>query len=205
VLVTCIFLNKTPADRAGPILAVFFQRYPNPRSLQAATVDDIKSYFKTLGLPGRATWIKTMAEQLLLDSPKPNRLRHKTYKNAGYASEVAHLKGIGDYGSDAWRLFCKEDFYARHNIVVTDEWKRVQTKDKALQKYIDRRWREIDIASQFSTLQISKDKKKQEGVWVGNHPYAMFVPKRFIDAARDHATNRKTSSKQQNIATGYGR
>ena len=105
-----------------------------------------------------------MAEQLIVDPPKPNRMRQKGYKNAGYASEVAHLTGIGDYGSDAWRLFCKEDFYARHNIAATDEWKRVQSKDKALQKYIDRRRREIDIASQFTTLQISKIKEKRDGI-----------------------------------------
>ena len=105
-----------------------------------------------------------MAEQFIVDPPRPNMKRRKGYKNAGYASEVAHLTGIGDYGSDAWRLFCKECFYADHEIVVTDEWKRVQTKDKALQKYIDRRRREIDIASQFTTLSISKNKEKREEI-----------------------------------------
>jgi hypothetical protein len=110
-------------------------------------VTDIKPYFETLGLPGRALWIKKMAEQLLVDPPRPNIMRRKGYRNAGYASEVAHLTGIGDYGSDAWRLFCKEGFYADHDIVVTDEWKRVQTTDKALQRYIDRKWRKVDLAA----------------------------------------------------------
>ena len=136
-----------------------------------------------------------MAEQFLIDPPMPNRMRQKGYKNAGYASEVAHLAGIGNYGSDAWRLFCKEDFYAKHDIAVTDEWKRVRTTDKALQRYIDRRWREVDIASQFATLQISEGKSNLEGIWIGNDPYAMFVPKKFIDKARDYGANRKKSSK----------
>ena len=137
-----------------------------------------------------------MANQLITDPPVPKIMRQKSYQKAGYVSEVAHLKGIGNYGSDAWRLFCKEDFYADHGIVIKDEWKRVRTRDKELQKYIDRRWREVDIASQFTMLQISKKKEKQEGLWVGNPPNAMFVPKRIVDTARDYGTSRKQSTKQ---------
>ena len=194
MLVTCIFLNKTKAKHAGSILEVLIQRYPNPESLRDVPVEDVKLHFKTLGLPGRASSIKRMAEQLLVDPPRPNRMRQKRYKNAGYASEVAHLAGVGDYGSDAWRLFCKENFYANHGVIVTDEWKRVRTTDKALQRCIDRRWREVDIASQFSTLQIYDGKITLEGIWTGNDSYAMFVPKRVIDKARDYGTKDKRPS-----------
>lgn len=48
-----------------------------------------------------------MAEQFLVDPPRPNIMRQKSHQRAGYASEVAHLRGIGNYGSDAWRLFVK--------------------------------------------------------------------------------------------------
>ena len=140
-----------------------------------------------------------MAEQLLDDPPRPNRMRQKGGKYAGYACEVAHLAGVGNYASDAWRLFCKEDFYARHNMIVTDEWRRVQTKDKALQKYIDRRRRELALASQFTTLVVSSNKQKREGIVIGTDPYAMFIPKRVIVTAKDHGTNSKRLIKQQGM------
>lgn len=195
VLVTCIFLNKTPADRAARFIADFLQRYPNPQSIRDVPESDIRSYFNTLGLFRRASWIKNLAEQFVLDPPMPQIMRRKSGKDAGYASEVAHLAGVGNYASDAWRLFCKEEFYARHNIVVTDEWKRVQTKDKALQKYIDRKQREADLASQLTTLQMTKTKGKQEGITIGSDRYAMFVPKRLILVARDRGKKRGNESK----------
>ncbi|KAK0960722.1 hypothetical protein LTR54_018470, partial [Friedmanniomyces endolithicus] len=71
-----------------------------------------------------------MADQLLQDPPRPGIIRQKTYQNAGYACEIAHLAGVGPYASDAWRLFCKKPFYAGHQIVVADEWRTLEPKDK---------------------------------------------------------------------------
>lgn len=77
-----------------------------------------------------------MANQLILDPPRPNRLRRKLYQNAGYACEVAHLAGVGPYACDAWRLFCKRSFYAQHGITVLDEWRTLQPNDFHLQRYV---------------------------------------------------------------------
>lgn len=140
VLVTCIFLNKTYAVSARPYLEDFLEEYPTPRSLQDADPKTIASvYFKRLGLYRRAWWLVEMAHQLLTDPPQPNVLRRKSGPNAGLWSEVSHLAGVGEYASDAWRLFCKQKFYARYGISVADEWRTLQPVDKELKKYVKRK------------------------------------------------------------------
>lgn len=76
-----------------------------------------------------------MANQLILDPPRPNVLRQKLYRNAGYTCEVAHLTRVGEYGCDAWRLFCKRSFYDQHGITVLAEWRTLQPNDLHLQRY----------------------------------------------------------------------
>ncbi len=55
---------------------------------------------------------------------------------------MSHLSGIGEYESDAWRLFCEEHFYASHGIVIDDEWRTLNPNDRALQRYVERKRRE---------------------------------------------------------------
>lgn len=113
------------------------KRYPTAESLQYEDPARIKSdYFLRLGLYRRAWWLVTMANQLILDPPRPNVLRQKLYQNAGYACEVAHLAGVGPYACDAWRLFCKRSFYAQYGFTVLDEWRTLQPKDLHLQRYV---------------------------------------------------------------------
>jgi len=76
--------------------------------------------------------------------------------------EVAHLAGVGDYGSDAWRLFCKKSFYAGHQIVVADEWRTLEPKDKDLRRYVEQKRREEqvrlltdDVISRMAAVQLS--------------------------------------------------
>lgn len=133
-----------------------------------------------------------MAKQLVLDPPRPYVKRQKNGDNAGYASEVAHLKGIGNYGSDAWRLFCKESFYSSHGFTVRDEWKRVKTQDKALQTYITRRQRQEmsdraanELTARLKKLRVfEKPSIATKGVWIGRGEHKMFVPQKFIEKAR---------------------
>ena len=72
-------------------------------------------------------------------------MRSKTYRNAGPPLEVAHLTGVGEYASDAWRLFCKKSFYANHDEDVEEEWRTLDPKDKDLKRYVRRKRREEQI------------------------------------------------------------
>ncbi|KAK0770283.1 hypothetical protein LTR75_017953 [Friedmanniomyces endolithicus] len=198
VLVTCIFLNKTKAVQAEHLLGAFLEEYSTRERLRSADLKDIQErYFKHLGLHRRAGWLVKMADQLLRDHPRPHTLRQKTYRNAGYACEVAHLAGVGPYASDAWRLFCKKSFYAGHQIVVADEWKTLEPEDKDLRRYVERKRCEgqvrlltDDVASRMAALQLSSASAScskpalQPGLLIRSGDSALRVPQRLLDQAR---------------------
>jgi hypothetical protein len=73
-------------------------------------------------------------------------LRSKLYHNAGPVSEVAHLVGVGEYASDAWRLFCRKPFYASYDIAVEGQWRTLDPKDKDLRRYVRRKRQEEQIS-----------------------------------------------------------
>jgi len=199
VLVTCIFLNKTEAVRARPFLEAFLEEYPTPERLRGADASAIgRTYFKRLGLNRRADWLVRMAEQLIQDPPRPGVFRRKSYQNSGYACEVAHLAGVGAYASDAWRLFCRRAFYARHGISVADEWRTLDPEDKDLKRYVRRKRREEqtrlladDITSRMAAVQLSNASAprprspRRSGVRAGAGDNAFHVPQRLLDQATD--------------------
>jgi len=151
--VTCIFLNKTRAANARPYLEDFFEEYPTPDVLQHADSKHIQEeYFKHLGLHRRADWLIKMAGQLLRTPPRPGVCKKKSYKDAGYASEVSHLTGVGDYASDAWRLFCKKSFYASYGTTIEDEWKTLDPEDKDLKRYVERKRLEERTSQQVEDI-----------------------------------------------------
>lgn len=117
----------------------------DPRSIRT-------KYFADLGLHRRAYWLVEMASQLLSQPPRPGELKKKSYKGAGYASEVAYLTGVGDYASDAWRLFCKKPFYASHGTTIEDEWKTLNPQDKDLKRYVERKRREEQMAQEMEDV-----------------------------------------------------
>lgn len=163
---TCIFLNKTAAIRAQPFLKAFLEHYPSPDSLKSVDPKAIKeTYFNTLGLFCRAWWLVSLANQLLDDPPLPHAMRSKTYRNAGPSSEVAHLTGVGEYASDAWKLFCKKSFYADHSEDVEEEWRTLNPKDKDLRRYVRRKRREEQIL--LLTADITT---RMAGVTLGDSP-----------------------------------
>ncbi|KAL4789569.1 hypothetical protein BDV19DRAFT_394943 [Aspergillus venezuelensis] len=77
LLVACIFLNRTPEDRARPIIQRSLARYPTPDLLATADLEDIASYFKTLGLSRRAWWLITLAQTWCTNPPRPYALYRK--------------------------------------------------------------------------------------------------------------------------------
>jgi hypothetical protein len=199
--VTCIFLNKTEAVRARPHLEAFLEEYPSLDALQDADPEAIRTeYFADLGLFRRAYWLVEMASQLLSQPPRPNKLKIKSYKGAGYASEVAHLAGVGDYASDAWRLFCKKPFYASYGITIEDEWKTLDPQDKDLKRYVERKRREErtarqvdDITTWMAKVRLSKPPRSRPATstLLVSGDSALRIPRRIINLA---VTNSATSS-----------
>jgi len=217
--VTCILLNKTRAVQAKHLPGALLEEYPTPERLRSADLKDTQErYFKHLGLYRRAGWLVKMADQLLRDPPRPGILRRKDYRHAGYACEVAHLAGVGDYGSDAWRLFCKKSFYAGHQIVVADEWRTLEPKDKDLRRYVEQKRREEqvrlltdDVISRMAAVQLSSASAScskpapQPGLLIGSGDSALRVPQRLLDQVRGislaSSDNARTTRSSRVVAT----
>ncbi|OBT40500.1 hypothetical protein VE00_07871 [Pseudogymnoascus sp. WSF 3629] len=142
LLVVCIFLNKTKGDRAIPAARSLLLQYPKPEILANASYDEIKIYFRDLGLLRRAWWLIELSKIWLIDPPQAGKIRNKMWGGSIQAeSEVAHLKGVGLYASDAWRIFCKDNMYEKAGMkVMESEWKIVKPKDKELRSYLTWRW-----------------------------------------------------------------
>ena len=192
---TCIFLNKTHGDWARPFLEAFLERYPTAESLRYEDPARIKSdYFYRLGLYRRAYWLVTLANQLILDPPRPNILRRKLYKDAGYACEVAHLAGVGAYACDAWRLFCKRSFYAQHGATILDEWRILIPGDVYLRRYVVHKRQqerqamaavldEETLALRLMALRLADDFVASRKVVVRSRESTLHVPDRIVHHA----------------------
>jgi hypothetical protein len=109
--------------------------------LAIANSDEIKPYFKGLGLSTRAQRLIDLAKIWLELPPEINKRRGKRGQKSDDISEVSHLPGIGRFASDCWRVFCKEQFYrsAGHDLPEA-EWKRVVPRDLKLIDYLKSRW-----------------------------------------------------------------
>ncbi|KAL1969904.1 hypothetical protein VTN77DRAFT_7413 [Rasamsonia byssochlamydoides] len=139
LLIVCIFLNKTPGERAIPRARAFLKRFDTPNALAKAKYEEVFPYFKPLGLYRRVQWVIDLARTWCEDPPRPHRIHVKRYKETCIRSEVAHLKGVGNYANDAWRIFCKDRLYGRENP-DRPEWKKVTPTDKELIAYIKWKW-----------------------------------------------------------------
>ena len=66
VLIAEMMLQKTRAEMVVKAYLSFLERYPDPRSLESATVEEIAQVLKPLGLYNRrARWMKTIAGVLI--------------------------------------------------------------------------------------------------------------------------------------------
>lgn len=108
LLVATIFLNKTNAKVALPLLDVFFKTYPTPEAILVTEEPVLAALLQPMGLNNtRAHKLKRFTQEFL----------NKEWTRA------ADLYGIGKYGEDSYRLFC------------LGEWKTVCPEDKKLNKY----------------------------------------------------------------------
>uniref|UniRef100_H2Y938 HhH-GPD domain-containing protein n=1 Tax=Ciona savignyi TaxID=51511 RepID=H2Y938_CIOSA len=108
LLVATIFLNKTRASIAIPVLWKFFQLHPTPGHVVDTKWPPLGEMLAPLGLHRlRAkTIIRFSNEYLLTRWRYPNQLH-----------------GIGKYGNDSYRIFC------------VNEWKLVKPTDHKLNLY----------------------------------------------------------------------
>jgi methyl-CpG-binding domain protein 4 len=137
VLVVCIFLNRTRGEIAEPYIASFFEEYPTVESVRDADPRKIlRHFFQPLGMHRRAWWVVDLARVFLEDPPMPMVLRCKTGEFDSHLSEVAHLPGVGEYASDAWRLFCREQFYASAGVRIAEQWRSLRPNDRILFRYV---------------------------------------------------------------------
>ncbi|KAI4194828.1 MAG: hypothetical protein LQ350_007541 [Teloschistes chrysophthalmus] len=181
LLIAVIFLNKTRGAVAMPVFYTFITRFPDPASLASAEQAEVVSYFQNLGLQNqRAKKCIALAKAWLEHPPfRGKRWRRLHYPILGdgkdiksneepiadetedprVAWEVGHLPGIGAYGIDSWRIFCRDelrglgtaalpaladaDADARKKMEdaeMSKEWTRVLPTDKELRAYLRWRW-----------------------------------------------------------------
>ncbi|KAL8928162.1 MAG: hypothetical protein Q9208_001872 [Pyrenodesmia sp. 3 TL-2023] len=182
LLIAVIFLNKTRGAVAMPVFYNFITRFPNPPYLAAANSDEVVGFFQNLGLQNqRAKKCVALAKSWLEHPPAAGkRWRRINYpghgdgkdikhsdepiadevEDARVAWEVGHLPGIGAYGIDSWRIFCRDALRGLGTAALPDlpadgdeiskkkteeeelkrEWTRVLPLDKELRAYLRWRW-----------------------------------------------------------------
>ncbi|KAL8695972.1 MAG: hypothetical protein Q9224_003043 [Gallowayella concinna] len=182
LLIAVIFLNKTRGSVAMPVFYSFKARFPNPSALAAAERAEVVSFFQNLGLQNqRAKKCISLAKAWLEHPPaKGRRWRRLHYPNLGdgkdiksseeaiadetedarVAWEVGHLPGIGAYGIDSWRIFCRDELRGfgtatlpelpawgevesrkrLEDMEMKKEWTKVLPLDKELRAYLRWRW-----------------------------------------------------------------
>ena len=109
IFVCCIFCNLTKRVQAEPVFWKVIEKWPTPEKLSKADKKELISLIEPLGLSERRYRALT-------------RMSHD-YISLSWKADPRQLYGIGKYGSDAYYLFC------------TDEWERVKPKDYALKLY----------------------------------------------------------------------
>lgn len=96
ILIAEIMLQRTKAEQVLPIYTAFLEKFPDVRSLAQASLEEIKEFFRKLGLVWRAEKVKSLAATLL------------SRYNGGIPAkreELMSLPSIGDYVADAVLCF----------------------------------------------------------------------------------------------------
>ncbi|KAI8999265.1 DNA glycosylase [Gaertneriomyces semiglobifer] len=144
LLISTIFLTKTRGSFTRPFLFTFLSKYPTPLALCPASAEErtvlfaeISTFLTPLGLQNVKTRrILNLAQSYINDPPVPGLLRPPRDKLYGMQTEIGHLKGVGRYAYDSWRIFCKDRWLGKEE----SEWRSVEPWDKELKKYMEWRW-----------------------------------------------------------------
>jgi len=109
IFVCCIFCNLTKRVQAEPFFWEVLKRWPTPEELSIADDDELSLLIQPLGLSKRRS--------------KALKLMSHGYIHKDWRKDPRGLYGIGKYGSDAYHIFC------------TNEWLSIEPKDGALVNY----------------------------------------------------------------------
>jgi methyl-CpG-binding domain protein 4 len=145
---------------ARPVLFTLLAKYPTPKELSEASLDELTAMLQPLGLHNlRAARLIALANAWLAAPPcKERRYRRLHYPVRGSSAdvkpgeildfdderdgwEIAHLPGMGAYALDSYRIFYRDKLRkidVKHG--VEPEWKRVTADDKDLKAYLKWRW-----------------------------------------------------------------
>lgn len=143
------------------------------------------------------------------DPPQVGKVRRKEYKGMLlFESEIAHIKGVGRYANDAWRIFCRDRLYQEAGKPLeVPEWKSVRPTDKKLIGYLTWRWKregydwsiadgpkpssneEVDLAAKMDTLSLedsgSVETKSHKTVLVIGQDFSATIPTHLRFVGRD--------------------
>ncbi|KAK5149500.1 hypothetical protein LTR04_007029, partial [Oleoguttula sp. CCFEE 6159] len=157
LVVQAILWNQTHGKQARPVFLALIERYPDPKSLSKASLEELTELLRPLGLHNiRASRCIALGICWDKDPPTPGRQhRRKGYPRTSLAAsaddayEIGHLPGVGPYALDSFRMFHRDEMRGLAKdwlgTGATDEdfepeWKRVIPLDKELRAYLKWRW-----------------------------------------------------------------
>ena len=163
LVVQAILWNQTRGMMARPVLFALLTRYPTPKELSIASLEDLTAMLQPIGLHNiRAKRLIALANAWLAAPPcKERRYRKLHYPSRGCGTdvkpgevlgvederegwEIAHLPGMGAYALDSYRIFHRDKLRGNKSTDdVEPEWKRVTADDKDLKAYLQWKWTTI--------------------------------------------------------------
>ncbi|KAL4062328.1 hypothetical protein J3A83DRAFT_4312000 [Scleroderma citrinum] len=156
VLLAVRLLNVTTGRAAIPIFWKIMSRWPRPRELVDAPLDELVELLRPLGLYNkRAKWFKEISQRYMDDPPRyHNSCPHvpeqatsqrwctcqsqpRTRTSSSYPhTPISHFPGVGPYALDSFRIFC----WSTQESTMDEEWKQVMPSDKELIRYMRWKW-----------------------------------------------------------------
>jgi methyl-CpG-binding domain protein 4 len=163
LVVQAILWNQTRGESARPVLFTLLAKYPTPKDLSVASLDDLTEMLQPLGLHNiRALRLIALANAWLAAPPcKERRYRKMHYPVKGSGKdikpgeilgleddregwEIAHLPGVGGYALDSYRIFYRDILRGVEGTNrVEPEWRRVRAEDKDLKVYLE--WKSATV------------------------------------------------------------
>ena len=96
VLVAEILLQRTKAAQVKPVFEIFVSKYPSPKDLAAAEVNEIEAVISSLGLRKKAGMMRRFAQDII---------EHYNGEIPQDSKALLKITGVGHYGANAVLCF----------------------------------------------------------------------------------------------------